>query len=477
MKYLHDRLPVLRIRLLAVLLLFMVGLTVDAAGTSPAADEPVTGNTSSQYDTANQGDPPEPGPDHVQLRRTVREYQTTILEMEKRGGVNDQKLSEKLIGLGRAYRGLGQNDKAIETFNRALQITRVNQGPETPRQLPVLELIIETNKATADWEALEENYQFYYWITRRVYADDAQELLKVIYRLASWHLQAYLTKYDPIPYKHLLQSEKLFQDAIDVMDKNYDPDDPRMMTALYGIINSNYHIVSHRLNSSNNTDDMKEIHKSNAIMSRVDNVSSMLIWQPLNYNEYEGRKVFKRIANILNNHHELPITDRATALVNIGDWYLIAGWRGTAMQHYLNAYRLLRNTNTETDLFNRLFVQPVRIPALTSDYRLTDVKKTDELERPYIKLSFDITVQGCASNIRYIEESDPDKFMLRRHAREYLYSSLFRPHISGDKAIRARNLTITLSGAVLLTGTDRKLVNYDRFNDVISNKRCHHSVR
>jgi len=447
---------------MAALIFLMLGLSVDAADNSPAVG-----------DKANLDNGPESVPDYANLRNNVRDYQTTIMELEKNGGANDERISEQLIDLGRTYRDLNQNDKAVEAFNRALQITRINLGPETPRQLPILELIIETNKKSADWEALEENYQYYYWITSRVYADDTQQLLRVIYRLANWHLQAYLTNYDPIPYKHLLQSEKLFHDAVDLIDKHYRPDDPLLLPALYGIIISNYHILSHRFNSSNNTDDMKEIQESAAIMSKVDNVSSMLIWEPVSYNTYEGKKVFKRIADILNSHHELPITDRATALVNIGDWYFIYGWNITAIKNYYNAYQLLTGTKSDTATFNRLFGSPVRLPTLTRDYPPGEEQTESKTERPYITFKFDVTREGCARNIRIIEESDPDKFMLRKHLKDYLHSSLFRPKINQGKPVKALDVVMTLSGNLLNTGTDRRLVNYDRFDALITEKRCY----
>ena len=466
--------PVFRKRMLIIALIFFLqGLTVAAADTATGADNTARANEPGQAQETVQDKGPDSRPDFARLRDSVRDYQTTIMELEKKGGANNGRISEQLIDLGRTYRELGQNDKAVEAFNRALQITRISLGPETDRQLPVLELIIETNKASADWEALEENYQYYYWISSRIYAADADQLLSVIYRLANWHLQAYLTNYDPIPYKHLLWSEKLFHDAVDLIDKHFGPDDPRLIPALYGIIISNYHIVSHRFNSSNNTDDMKEIHESAAIMSKVDNVSSMLIWEPVSYNIYAGKKVLKRIADILHADHELPLADRATALVDIGDWYFIYDWNNTAMKNYNSAYQLLTGTNSDLATFNRLFGNPVRIPTMTPGYPPADKAAGSETERPYIKFKFDVTREGCARRIRIIEESDPDKFMLRKHLKDYLHASLFRPKINSGKAVKALDVVMTLSGAVLKDGTDRRLVNYDRFDALITEKRCY----
>ena len=457
-------------------LIFTAGMSVNAAQKAVVEDaSSVAAPESRQANSANQDTQQESQPDYERLRKSVRDYEISIMQLEKTNGAYNVRVAEESIGLGITYRKLGQYQKAIEAFNRALQINRVKRGPEDPTQLPILEQIIKTNTAAADWKALEDNYQLLYWLNQRIYGEDDARLLKVIYRLARWHLHAYLTAFDPIPYKHLLESEKLFHDAVDIIDKHNDPDDPRLLTALYGIIISNYHIVSHQFNSSNNTDDMREIHASNSKMSTKDNVSSMLIWQPLQYNAYEGRKVLKRITDILNTHHELPVPDRATALVNIGDWFLIYGWSGTAIKNYNNAYQLLKNTKTDTATFDRLFAKPVRIPSLTMAYPQPETGTGGETERPYIKFKFNVTRHGCARNIRIIKESDPDKFMYRRRLKDYLHSSLFRPKITGGKPARSHDAVMTVSGAVLKTGTDRRLVNYDRFDYLISVKRCHNA--
>lgn len=475
MKNLHNSFPDCRQQLLtAALIIFAVAFSANAADTPPGVDDSVTASEPSQSGTVNPDASAESMPDYTKLRRTVREHQNTIMEMEKKGGTNNVRLSENLIDLGRTYRKLGRNDKAIEAFNRALQITRVNLGPETPRQLPILELMIDTNKAAADWEALEDNYEFFYWINRRLYADDDARLLQVIYRLARWHLQAYLTAFDPIPYKHLLESEKLYHDAIDIIEKNSGSGDPRLLRALNGIAAANYHITSHIYNS-NSMAAMTEIQGSAATMSRVENVSSMLVWRPVSYGEYERKKVFHRIADIYSNHSDLPATDRAAALVNIGDWYFIYGWRSTALENYNRAYQLLTESKSGRAAFDRLFGTPVRIPTLTGNYPPGQTKAEDE--HPFVKVSFDVTRDGCAKRIKFIEQSDPEKFMYRKRARDYLHASLFRPGIAGGKTVRTRNLVLTLSGKLLKTGTDRRLVNYDRFDVLISVKRCGNAPR
>lgn len=440
----------------------LTALTVYAADPSPVTEpEP-------EVSSKKTGDGE---PDYAKLRSTVRKYETSIMELEKSSGAYDDRIGEELISLGIAYKELGRYQKAVEVLNRALLINRATRGPDNPEQLPILKLIIDTYTSSGDWEALDEGYQLLYWTSRRVYAEDIPRLLDATYRIARWQLNAYLSEFDPIPYKHLLQAENLYQDALEILEEHYGRNDPRLIGALNGIAVSNYHIASHIFNS-NTTDEMNEIQSSSIAVSVTYDIAPTLRWQPLDYTRLERRKVLRRIRDIYSANPELPVEDRVTALVNLGDWFLIYGWRNHALKNYRQAYRLLAETGSGTDRIKMLFGNPVRIPTLTMDYQNIQTNPGGEDESQYVRVSFEVNKLGCARNIRFIEESDPDRFMARKNAKEFLYSSMFRPKFDEGKPVKAENVVMKLSGHVLAHEDDRNLVNYDEFRGFISTKRC-----
>lgn len=458
---------------ISILIGIAAGLSVHASdSTLDPEDHPdLSVGQSGELVNNSQDTPLEPRPDYTQLRRTVRQYELHIAEMEKKGGAYSEQIGEESIGLGRAYMELGEYKNALEAFDRSLHISRVNHGPDNPKQLPILDLIIEVNTALSDWEALEENYQLLYWTSRRVYKENVTPLLSMLYRIAQWHLNAYVSKFDSIPYKHLLESEKIYHDAVKIIENQFGPDDPRLIQALNGIAISDYHITSHIFNA-NTTYEMDEIRSSSSIMSRKSNVSSLLVWEPVKYSNAERKKVLVRITRIFNVHPELPVKDQATALVNLGDWYLIYGWRNHALKNYRQAYQLLADTDSDT--INEIFGTPVLIPTMTLDIPGINDNADNEKENSYVKLSFEVTDLGCARRIKVIEESDPDNFMARKNAREFLKSYLLRPKFNGVKPVVDRQVVLTLHGDTLKRKTDRKLVNYEQYDGFIATQRCGH---
>lgn len=397
------------------------------------------------------------------LRKTVLQYENSITELEKSGGAYDDRIGEELIGLGLAYRELGRFQKAIETFNRSLHIIRINQGLESTNQLAIMDLIIETNTAQSDWEALDQNYYYLYWLNRRIYKEkDPRQLLDVIARITGWHLNAYLTEYDPIPFKHLLQADKLFHDAVSIIEKHYGPNDPQLIEALNGISIANYHIASHIVNA--NSYDYEEIRSStlNLKLGRSENVAEELLARQrfIESSHRARKKAMSRVTDIYANNSELPVAARARALVNLGDWYFIYDWRGNAFRNYKEAYHLLIDNNADPKDIQALFGKPTRIPSITISPPAPDKEDDEEHAIPFIKLSFDVTAYGKARSIKIIEESDPKDYGARKRARKHIKNSLFRPRFMDGGPVKTQGIVVRISGPILENGTDRKYVSY-----------------
>ena len=459
----------------SALMAMATGLSVRAADPSldPKDHPGISEGQSREPAKKSQVTPFEPRPDYAQLRRSVRQYESQIAEMEKNGGAYSDPVGEASAALGRAYMDLGEYQNALDALNRSLHIIRVNHGPDSPGQLPVLDLIIATNMALSDWKSVDENYDLLYWTGRRSFKNDNARLLNLVYRIARWHLNAYLKKYDPVPYKHLLESEKIFHDAVDIIESRYGPEDPRLIEALNGIAISDYHISSHIFNA-NSSDEMDEIRSSSSKMSHKHNVSSELVWYPVKYTNMERKKVLERIADIYAAHPELPVADRAVALVNLGDWELIYGWRAHALKNYSLAYQLLSDAHTDTETIDKLFREPVRIPTMTMNYPDNADSTDAENTGSYVRLSFEVTGLGCARRIKVVEDNNTESFIARINAKKLIQSSMFRPRLKGGKTVTAREVFMKLSGDALKHKEDRTLVNYEEYPRFIATKRCGH---
>lgn len=346
-------------------------------------------------------------PDTAQLGRTVGQYMDTIEELQKSHGIFHDRIGEELIGLGLAYRNLGQYRQAIDAFNRSLHINRINQGLHNPNQLPLLELLIETNSAVSDWEALDQNYHYFRWVNRRNYGENDPHLLPVIDRLGRWHLNEYQLESDPIRFKHLLYADNLFLDAVEIIQASSGPNDPRLINVLYGIALTTHYMASHAV--------------------------------PRDSYFKRGEKTFLQITDIYANNPQLPADAPGIALTHLGDWYLLFNKLKSAKETYEIAYAKLTESSMQQDDIDRFFSQPRRLPAL----KFPTEDQQDDSNSSYVIAMFDITKSGRAKNIEIIESSPANDTSLHRHAKRTIRATHFRPKIEDGQPVKTPDVNMT----------------------------------
>lgn len=375
-------------------------------------------------------------PDLARLRGPVVQYERAIEELQKSHGVYHDRIGEQLLGLGLAHKNLKHYKEAIEAFNRSLHINRINQGLHNANQLATLELIIETNTALSDWQALDQNYHYLYWVNRRTYGEDDPRLLPVIDRLGRWHLNAYSQESDPVPFKHLLTADDLFHDAVNIIETKYGPNDPRLINALYGIVMTNYQMAFHATQAN----DFNEISFSSRSTGRRERMlEEQEARQEVISDSYRvGKKAMLRIIDIYVNNSELPTDAHGIALIHLGDWYLLFNRRMTASETYEIAYTKLTESSMDKVEINKLLGQPRSLPAL----RLPIEYQKKEVNSSYVIAIFDVSKSGQARNIKIIESNPADNQLLRRRAKKTIRATRFRPRFEDGQPVATAGVNI-----------------------------------
>lgn len=374
--------------------------------------------------------------DLARHRQSVEEYEKVIQELQKSHGVYYEPIGEELIGLGLAYKNLGQYKEALQALNRSLYINRINHGLHNPNQVPLLELVIEINTALGDWEALDRNYHYLYWVNRRTYGENDPRLLPVIDRLGLWNLNAYSLESNPIPFKHLLTADSLFHDAVKIIETNYGQYDPRLINPLYGIAMTNYRIASHASSSM----DFDEIRTSTRSLYRMERMlEEQEARQELISDSYRtGKKAILRITDIYANNPELPPDAHGIALIHLGDWYLLFNRRMTAGETYEIAYAKLKESGMQPEDIDSLFSTPRSLPALRPPIE----HREEEDNSPYVIARFDVSKNGQARNIEIIESNLPENKLLIRQAKRTIAATRFRPKIEDGQPVATAGVNI-----------------------------------
>lgn len=383
----------------------------------------------------------EPDPDGnitAEARRSISQYQQTIDALQRTHGVYHDQLSEQLLGLGLVYRNQGQHEQAIEVLKRSLHINRINNGLHNTSQLPILELIIETNTALSDWQALDKNYYYLYWVHLRNYGNEDPRLLPIIDRLGRWHINAYQLQSDELLFRHLLDANALYKNAVAIIETHYGQFDPRLIDPLYAIALTNYQMAAYASNLEN-SDDIRSSFTGNRHRRRLS--EQEIVQQNLLANSYRtGKRAMTRIIDIYESNPQLPSDSHALALIHLGDWHQLFNKRTTAMMNYQQAYAFLSEHQTDTLDIDKLFARPRTLPAI--QLPLPYKNKQDNKNKPSVLVSFNVTKTGRARNIQIIESDPADDASLQRRAKKSVKLTRFRPRLENGKPVETTDVSI-----------------------------------
>lgn len=371
-----------------------------------------------------------------ELQRNIKKYHRAVTELEKIHGAYHEQIGEQLIGLGSFLQNNGQYADAVNIFNRALHISRISQGLHNLNQLPIVEQIIESNTALKNWPELSKNYDYLLWVNRRAYEHNDLRLLPVIDRVGRWNLNAYEMGASEIPYGHLLIAEKLYRHAIDIIETNYGPYDPRLIDPLYGIALTNYRKAAH----ASSTEDIDEVRISSR--AHPNEYQRMLEDQGMRQNVVSmsyrvGKKAMTRIIDIFQNNQSLANNAHAMAYIKFGDWYLLFNKRTTAIGSYEKAYQMLEQE--DASIRQRLLGNPRSLPVTQLP---VDQQTPRKINNSYVIASMDISETGSPENIQIIESYPSDNDSIRRQAKRTIKYTKFRPRFENGQAVATSGVNI-----------------------------------
>ena len=421
--------------------LFLACLPYGHAWESPAESEAIGTDTQTQ----------------VEISGSIADYEREIQAREAEHGVYDPATGEFLLSVGLVYQNDGRHEEAVEAFARALQIKRVNEGLQSTGQLLILEQLIKSNIANADWEEVDRNYQQLLWIHKRNYDPGDPRLLPVVDTVGRWKLKAYKENLlDSSALRVIGESEKLFQDTIGILQRQYGENDPRLINPLYGRALTNYQYAIevantpqdefHGAGSPTRTQVVcRTIPTPNGGARRICN--TIRVPDPSYYASQSSNKDFalgqrlvavgkalKQIVQIHDANPDLSKDSHARALVHLGDWNLLRGKKTTAYKHYKAAYALLADGDEHQQAIAELFGKPQNLPALRLPLPEID-EKLEEEKTTFVLASFDVSRSGRAKNVQIIESEPPDATSARRKAKKTIRGRLYRPRFEKGEPV------------------------------------------
>ena len=80
----------------------------------------------------------------------IHSYEAQLEQMEISAGPYATGLTDPLLNLAHYHKARGDFDEALQSYRRALQLVRINDGLTSPRQLPILRAMLEIYRASSN---------------------------------------------------------------------------------------------------------------------------------------------------------------------------------------------------------------------------------------------------------------------------------------------------------------------------------------
>lgn len=173
---------------------------------------------------------------------SAQEFVLLVEQLETEHGPFDYRLSEPLQTAAIALERQGDFLQAVNLYERALHVTRINSGLYSEDQIAIVEMLINANVALENWAVVDNHFRYLHLLYTRLYEEGTPELKRGLAQISDWHVLAINNDFGTDRVDHLREANKLFSRRLEMMEGTVAHDDPAMHTLRYNIAITQYHL-------------------------------------------------------------------------------------------------------------------------------------------------------------------------------------------------------------------------------------------
>ena len=262
------------------------------------------------------------GTTYYRLRRygdALDTYREALRLLDLGGNGTDERLVRPLHGMGAALRGLDRCAEAITPFRRAVEILRNREGLYTGSQLPLMKELIGCYTAAGQQAEAGRDQQYAFTVAETAFGKEDPRLLGPLDDYARW--QESVGQFSAARVLHAR--------AVQLADTRLGTRTLAAVPGLRGIART-YRLayLYGETEESAQTAAALQDPLAAGMMARVANAPSS-----------EGERALRAALERLTANAAAPPTLRAEVLLDLGDWYLIAGVAPRALASYQDAWQ------------------------------------------------------------------------------------------------------------------------------------------
>lgn len=355
------------------------------------------------------------------------DYLEDALEADAGFGPYSTQQAIELSRQGAAYQAQARYTSAIEAYTRAVHLLRVNEGLETPLQVPLLQQIIESLLAQ-DRVVEADNYQNYLFrIQRENLRPTDPEMLHAVEQYADWHRNAYISELDKDRYARILDMIDLYSDMADAVIAEQGEHSLAALPYLRGKLKAQY-LMSIYPGESEASVSVELYQQDNV---ELPTLKKMRFMRFRDFNYRYGEQNLQQMRDIIARDPASGPRELADATVALGDWYQWHHRYAIAQNTYRAAWEVMAGEAEAEAWQRRTFGVPLELPreVVFQPGRLAiPVPHTHE-----VQLRFSVSTHGEARDIEVLRPDAAQDADTVNRGHRFLRDIRFRPRMAqGD---------------------------------------------
>jgi len=343
----------------------------------------------------------------------ISDYLNAIETTEAERSAYSAELSDLYFGLGKSHFSKREYERARQAYQRGMQIERVNYGLNSLSQTPYLLSIAEAESFLGNWDESQNALENLYQINSKAYGENDPRMLPVLDELLDWYMDTYSERGQSGGYQNLVISERLSNRMARILNKSVPVEDPQAAERYRKISHLHYFIANH----------IKQYGEPSESGLTINAESTTKSPNSTSHQHYRrGKAALQKVVESLEKQEDISDSQKALAIAELGDWYLVFGQRMSASKAYKLAYESLQASTESQQLTETLFGQP-------SIIEFTTLETSKKLREQELQVSMVVSKAGVPGKMEIL---NPPENISKNEVRAILKdirSKRFRPRL------------------------------------------------
>ncbi len=369
---------------------------------------------------------------------TEASYLRAIELIESSGRPLQTRLARAYAGLASAYHEGNRHDLAVRNFEKALGLTRRDEGLLTERQVPLLEKYVDSLTELGRYEEALKAQQYVLRIATRKYGANGAGLAPTLEQIGRWHAE--VGAYD--------QARRLLKRAIALVEAAEGDQSAHLVSLLASLAACDRKQLldpNQQLLSAQDPDRAAMFHEPGVATATYSPAMLMS----------EAEKSLQRACAIAEEGPEPSPVQIADVRTQLGDWYQGRGQPERARPNYRKAWTAAERATGRfhgKPLVDALFGQPVLLHIVRpDDWKKYAGRPPEQVEVRNVIVEFTVNTEGRAESLKVVDDTD-DGRRAAKTADSIEDTARYRPRLEKGEPVATPEVRFTQPWIVLLPG-------------------------